>query len=58
MMDARKIDKVDRAVPCSMLNNGGEAANYLNIARRSGRSTFSAAHLRAEVLDCIERFRQ
>jgi hypothetical protein len=47
MMDARKIDKVDRAVVAaatSMLNNGGEAANYLSIARRSGRSTFSATH--------------
>jgi len=39
-MDARKIDKVDRAVPCSMLNNGGEAANYLSIARGSDRSAF------------------
>jgi hypothetical protein len=41
MMDARKIDKVDRVVVAaatSMLNNGGEAANYLSIARRSGRS--------------------
>jgi len=43
-MDARKIDKVDRAVPCSMLNNGGQAANYLSVARRNGRSTFSATH--------------
>jgi len=49
MMDARKIDKVDRAVVAaatSMLNNGGEAANYLSIAPESirGRSTFSATH--------------
>jgi hypothetical protein len=31
--------KVERAVPCALLNSGGEAALF-GIVRRSGRSTF------------------